>query len=223
MWPRGLLFFFYSTCLFINFAQACLSLETVFQVSDVAHGILLNLNAIISLLDSVTLVTIKTYLHHIQTICITQGHTGKICVTERVTDDFLKYTYNRLKEIDSKRMCVEPWPPKKSLSSDGTKLVRISFFSYKTASSIKHYCIYKTIYLSCSTIDSLDQLAFSIQFSINIAGKLLVLTLNCSMSLQITWTLSIQQVGYSAASEQKMSGFLKQRLVRPCCFQGYIS
>ena len=46
-------------------------------------------------------------------------------MTERVTDDFLKYTYNRLKEIDSKQMCVEPWPPKKSVSSDGTKLVRI--------------------------------------------------------------------------------------------------
>nr|XP_022316810.1 fibroblast growth factor receptor 2-like [Crassostrea virginica] len=51
-----------------------------------------------------------------------EGRTGKINVTERVTDDFLKYTYNRLKEIDSKRMCVEPWPPNKSVSSDGTKL-----------------------------------------------------------------------------------------------------
>nr|XP_022314944.1 fibroblast growth factor receptor 4-like [Crassostrea virginica] len=51
-----------------------------------------------------------------------EGCTGNINVTERVTDDFLKYTYNRLKEIDSKRMCVEPWPPRKSVSSDGTKL-----------------------------------------------------------------------------------------------------
>ena len=49
-------------------------------------------------------------------------------MTERVTDDFLKYTYNRLKEIDSKRMCVEPWPPRKSVSSDGTKLVRTYIF-----------------------------------------------------------------------------------------------
>ena len=53
-------------------------------------------------------------------------------MTERVTDDFLKYTYNRLKEIDSKRMCVEPWPPKKSVSSNGNKLVKISSFFFIT-------------------------------------------------------------------------------------------
>ena len=46
---------------FINFAQACLSLETLSQVSDVANDILLN--AYISHLDSVTLVTIITYWH----------------------------------------------------------------------------------------------------------------------------------------------------------------
>ena len=54
---------------FINFAQACLFLKTVSQVSNVSHGILLNAN--ISALDSVTLVTIKTYLHLVWIICIT--------------------------------------------------------------------------------------------------------------------------------------------------------
>lgn len=47
---------------------------------------------------------------------------NKIKVMERVTDDFLKFTYNKLNEIDSSKMCVEPWPPSKSVSADGFKL-----------------------------------------------------------------------------------------------------
>ena len=49
-----LCFFFILPVCFINFAQACLSLETVSQMSDVAYGILLNSN--ISPMNSVTLV-----------------------------------------------------------------------------------------------------------------------------------------------------------------------
>ena len=52
-----------------------------------------------------------------------KGGTSTLKVMERVTDDFLKYTYNRLKEIDGRKMCVEPWPPTKSASADGFKLV----------------------------------------------------------------------------------------------------
>lgn len=44
---------------------------------------------------------------------------NKIEVMERVTDDFLKFTYNKLKDFDSSKMCVEPWPPSKSVSEDG--------------------------------------------------------------------------------------------------------
>ena len=90
-------------------------------------------------IDLVTLVNITLNLSFVLIICITQGRTSKINVTERVTDDFLKYTYNRLKEIDSKQMCVEPWPPKKSVSSDGTKLVngKCNFLKYKTASNVR--------------------------------------------------------------------------------------
>jgi hypothetical protein len=44
-------------------------------------------------------------------------------VMEKVTEVFLKYTYNRLNEIDSRKMCVEPWPPTTSVSEDGSKQI----------------------------------------------------------------------------------------------------
>ncbi|XP_048759383.2 uncharacterized protein LOC125668981 [Ostrea edulis] len=48
-------------------------------------------------------------------------------VMEKVSDDFLKFTYNRLKEIDSRKMCVEPWPPTTSISADGFKQIHYKF------------------------------------------------------------------------------------------------
>ncbi|XP_056018429.1 uncharacterized protein LOC130054076 [Ostrea edulis] len=48
-------------------------------------------------------------------------------VMEKVSDDFLKFTYNRLKEIDSRKMCVEPWPPTTSVSADGFKQLHYKF------------------------------------------------------------------------------------------------
>lgn len=44
-------------------------------------------------------------------------------VMESVTEDFLKLTYNKLNEIDGRKMCVDPWPPSKSAPTDGSKLV----------------------------------------------------------------------------------------------------
>ncbi|XP_056017186.1 uncharacterized protein LOC125670011 isoform X3 [Ostrea edulis] len=52
---------------------------------------------------------------------------GMMKVMEKVSDDFLKFTYNRLKEIDSRRMCVEPWPPTTSVSEDGSKQLHYKF------------------------------------------------------------------------------------------------
>jgi hypothetical protein len=42
-------------------------------------------------------------------------------VIEKVSEDFLKFTYDRLDEIDSRKMCVEPWPPTISVSEDDSK------------------------------------------------------------------------------------------------------
>ncbi|XP_061187066.1 uncharacterized protein LOC133195224 [Saccostrea echinata] len=47
-------------------------------------------------------------------------------VSEIVSDDFLKFTYNRLKEIDSSKMCVEPWPPATSITQ-GSKRIHYRF------------------------------------------------------------------------------------------------
>lgn len=53
-----------------------------------------------------------------------QQDKDKLIVMEKVTDDFLKFTYNKLNQIDSRKMCVTPWPPLKSVSStDGYRLV----------------------------------------------------------------------------------------------------
>ncbi|XP_062579234.1 uncharacterized protein LOC134241172 [Saccostrea cucullata] len=57
----------------------------------------------------------------------TEDRTSMMKVMEKVSEDFLKFTYNRLKEIDSSKMCVEPWPPTKSVSADGSKQLHYKF------------------------------------------------------------------------------------------------
>lgn len=54
-------------------------------------------------------------------------------VMEKVTDDFLNYTYNKLNQIDSSKMCVEPWPPSKSGSIEGI----LVWYLEKTDGTIK--------------------------------------------------------------------------------------
>lgn len=44
---------------------------------------------------------------------------NKIEVMERVIDDFFKFIYNKLKDFDSSKMCVELWLLLKSVLEDG--------------------------------------------------------------------------------------------------------
>ena len=55
-----------------------------------------------------------------------QDKSGKIMVMEGVTNDFLKYTYNRLEELSGTMNSIEPWPPKIKSSADRYQLVRLS-------------------------------------------------------------------------------------------------
>ena len=55
-----------------------------------------------------------------------QDTSDKIMVVEGVTNDFVKYTYNRLEELSGTMNSIEPWPPEKRPSADGYQLVRRS-------------------------------------------------------------------------------------------------
>ncbi|XP_078318841.1 uncharacterized protein LOC111119242 [Crassostrea virginica] len=57
-----------------------------------------------------------------------EARSGKMIVMEGVTNDFVKYTYNRLEELSSTVKSIEPWPPEIRTSADGYQLVKHSNF-----------------------------------------------------------------------------------------------
>lgn len=89
-----------------------------------------------------------------------QDRTGKTMTMERVTDDFLKFTYNKLNKINSSKMCVDPWPPSKIASTDGFKLVCYGMVGDFTIYYLSRDRFSDIIFHPFSTTDSRGQLVF---------------------------------------------------------------